>query len=168
MNYVDPFESVKKLPAGLMLIGRAGNTVENMKTIFLIKEENKYINKLSKFNPLLQTRMGYYTSNSVNALLLMFKFETDMLYDGWLNYYSNDGKNFFDDLCKQDELIFKFYNDKECKRTLAINNTIKEQIIDYTQKIKNTEEWSMTDFNIIKNYVYTKYPDGNSLWLSLS
>lgn len=170
MTVVDPFEMIKKVPAGLMLVGRGGPSLNSMKTIFLIQEENKYMKQLPKYNPLVQIRLGDFSTYDARALLFMAKFESNMLYDGWLNYYDYKGRRdkMFRDLSTQEELIFRFYTGDRDVRTIAIPNTIQDRFTQHVEENKKMNPWEMGQFDEIKHSVYAKFPTGNELWQTLS
>lgn len=169
---VDPFEMVKQIRPGIMILGNAKERLEDdFSSIFLIREEDKYIKKLG-YNPVIQVRMAMFTHNNIPAIFIMVKINNDnnMLYDAWLNYhdsYKENGSN-FEGLLRQENLIFQFYNDKELKRTVAIPNKLKEDLNDMVDQIKNIPKWSMKEFDSVKEWIYHKYPNGQILWNSIS
>ncbi|MCG8514585.1 MAG: hypothetical protein MI740_10615 [Halanaerobiales bacterium] len=161
---VDPFELIKIVQPGLMLFGRGKEKLEDqMQTIFLIKEEDKYIKKL-KYNPVLQVRFRTFALDNVIAVLIMMKAETDMLYDGWFNYFDISAQEAFLDLKEQDKLFFSFYNNEDKQRTIAINNRLKDSFSEAEEMITKLPCWSMQDFDTVKNQIYSKYPNGQILW----
>lgn len=97
----------------------------------------------------------------------MIKFDTDMLYDVWLNYYADGGKESIYSLLKQDELIFQFYDRQECRHTMAIPNRIKKDLMEYVAEIEKAPPWNMKDFNMAKEQIYREFPTGEILWKAL-
>ena len=73
MSFADPFEYIKQLQPGMMIHGSGGPTPDEMMFMFLIREDNRYINKLGKY-PNINVRMG--TFNDM-ALFFMIRFNND-------------------------------------------------------------------------------------------
>ena len=154
--FVDPFEMIKTVQPGLMLSGVGGPTEEEKHFIFLIREDEKYIKKVGKY-PTVQIRMGTFENiNNAIGAIVMIRFENnpDLTYDGWLNYHAPMAQ--IDRLGEQDKLIFKFFTSKDCVRTLAIKNSLKENFIELIEKSKTTK-WEMKEFDEVKNCIYQQY-----------
>lgn len=165
----DPFELVKILPEGLAIVGRAKERPEDeWKLVFLIKEGNEYIDKLKRrTDNYIELRVGYFNLPKVKPILIMIRFDVDMLYDVWLNYHADGGKENFYCLLKQNELIFKFYDRQDCRRTIAIPNRLKNDLAKYVSEIEKASPWSMRDFDMAKEQIYRKFPTGEILWRTL-
>ena len=167
----DPFELIKKIPAGMMLYGLAKEKLEDeMSFIFLIREEPKYIKKLG-YSPVFEMRLGLIVQDGVAAVLIMVKIngDSDMLYDGWLNYHAAgtiDGGP-LKTLAAQENIIFKFFDKNDCRRTVAIPNRLKDTLREALVEIEKCPAWTMADFDAVKNYIYDKYPSGQGLWSSI-
>lgn len=169
-SMVDPFEMIKKAPAGIMTFGRAKEKVgDPFNVIFLIREDDKYIRNIGNY-PQIEVRSGFMATDKVATVLIMARFALnwDLLYDCWFNFHAPDGEFIFEDMARQENMIFKFYNTREEKRSLAIPNRFKETFAGHIKKIKaEFEPWSMADFDHLKNSIYIDYPDGRSLWNAL-
>lgn len=165
MAFADPFEIIKQVQPGLMFYGYGGGNQTDMKLVFLIKEEDKYIKKIG-YTPVFQVRVGTFNMDNVVAVCMMVRVNNieDMTYDCWFNFNTHDGERIFNSIISQDKLIFKFYNSSDCKRTIAINNSLKPYFEVIKDKIKH--EWSMQEFDAVKNKIYDMYSP-NQLWNTL-
>jgi hypothetical protein len=163
--FVDPFELIKTVEPGMMLFGVGGNSPDDTKFVFLIREEEKYLKKIGRY-PMVQVRFGIFEgiTNAIGALVMVrFENNPDMTYDSWLNYYAPE--KHVNKLAAQEQLIFKLYSSTDCVRTLAISNSLAPVLNTYIKKSKKME-WSMNEFDKVKAYIYKKY-DPIELWNSL-
>ncbi|MFT9498266.1 nucleotide modification associated domain-containing protein [Anaerosolibacter sp.] len=125
---------IKFLNSGMAMIGgvylyRGSITdpdPESFETMLIINEEQKYINKLG-YRPIIEVKLAVYEVNGIYAVsfLIMVNQDPDMLYESWLNYFWEDGKKYFEDLSKQDNIIISYFCADEITGEIKRNLRIK-------------------------------------------
>jgi hypothetical protein len=167
MRQVDPFELIKSFKPGLATIGRAKDQADHpWASIFLIREEDRYIKKLGK-NPQVEIKSAYIEDGGVGAVFIQFRInlDWDYLYDCWINRYAPGNEKILGDLATQDIFVFKFFDDHEDRRTIGIPNNLKAAFAVYTETAAKLPAWSMRDFDALKERVYAQWLTGREMWL---
>jgi len=172
LQYVDPISALKEMPCGSMIYARAVfSGFSDFVTYFAIKEDQRFLRKLGAC-PVLTVRTGLFFYNGVALVPFMVNINgsDDMLYESWINYFASGdtGKKAFDDLTKQDDIIFIFY-DAQCneKRKISIKNRVRGQFQLFCDIISTLDPWSMEDFNAEREKLYIDYPTPRELWRAL-
>ena len=161
---------ILKLQPGMMYLMSVVNENNEGETIFYIKEEEQYINRLGNA-PKLTIRSKIFISDYIYNYYFMVNVnnERDMLYDNWINFHEPlYSKEIFKNLLKQEKLRFRFINRNGfVRREVFVKNTLKETLLEY-KKLSEKGPWMMEDFNFVKSYIYKKYPTGKGLWHSMN
>ncbi len=159
-------EIIKILPAGVALYDKV--LVEGKEMIVLfVKEEDGYINKWGK-SPVVELRTGLMGNEKVMAcpMIINVNQNADLFYELWINYHGNLGKEVFELLQEQTNIIIIITNENNIsKRTISVgNNFNKEMLADINERLKKSEPWGMDEFDETKDSIIAKYPSVKHLW----
>lgn len=156
---------------GIMTSINIESEIGETETVFVVRENKKYINKISKYQPQIEIKSHIFNSECVSAFFIMVRFDLnyDTMYDSWFNFNADhDGNAICNNLTKQEEIQFVFINDQgKIMRTIKTQNTLKEKMDSYIEISKNKGYWEMYQYDNLKAHIYKKYPTGRDLWLSL-
>jgi hypothetical protein len=170
MENLNPFDRFKHIytPPRIMVYSliEVNGTQE---FAFCIKEEMQYINRYKHMT--IEVRLGILKINNVLIvpMMLMVNNDTNMMYETMFNYrQTSGGQQFLDALKKQDDIKLIFFNEKhEAVRKIGIKNSIKADIELLEKHLKESNSWSMDDFDRVKEELYKLYPSGTDLWKAL-
>lgn len=165
--FADPFELIKSFPPGMASIGRAKEKPDHPWTsIFLVREEEKYIRGLGKY-PQIEVKTALVAENNVAAVFVQFRInmDWDYLYDCWVNCHAPGNEDILSDFSRQNIFVFKFFDSRQDRRTVAIPNHLKGVFAGYAEAIGKLPPWSMQEFDALKERIYSRYPTGRDMWL---
>lgn len=144
---------------GIAMLVRVAES-DKMQTVLVIKEEQKYIDRLGHL-PVFDSRLGYFKRDNVSLVVLtmLVNGDADMLYETYFNYCDDSitSSGSYLDLRREDELRIVFLNEAgEDKRNFRTNNPYKQLFADTNVNFEG-EKWSMEEFDSLKEYVCDEY-----------
>ena len=135
---------------------------------FLIKEESPYLKSIT-YNPVISQGMVHFDVDGVIVIVHMIKANNNenTLYETWLNYYNKiDGcYSDVDMFANQESIRIIIVNTSgEIVKIYEERNKYKEFYEMFRDIIKNSEPWTMQDYNACKLGLSLKFPSITSLW----
>ncbi|MGC8647161.1 MAG: hypothetical protein ACP5T9_06495 [Thermoplasmata archaeon] len=148
---------IKIMPVGIstLVLGKV-NDEEN--AIFVVKEEEKYINKIPE-EAIINLRTLGIDSNNVLVIVFLYKLnKNEIIYENYLNIYdTSDGMKIFNSLMKQNNIIFVFHSMNSRKRTIMAKNDLKNTLENIKKRVEEYAPWTMGQFNEAKNRIQETY-----------
>lgn len=170
IEYTNPEQFISTQAPGLSIYGDwKENEEDPFETAIFIQEENKFINKLSKY-PKVHIKAGliFYENIGLVVVQVLINNNYDMLYEFFINYWqSGGGKQYFSNLANQDRIMLFFYRGHERKRNIQVENQLKDGFKSFMIELLKYSPWSTEDFDKAKEKLYADFPKPVDLWRKL-
>jgi hypothetical protein len=131
-------------------------------TDFYVREDSNTI-KTSLRNPQIRIRAGLIEQDNISLIPVMFWLgkHPNQLFETWWNYHATAdfGKKCMETMAEQTNIAFHLYGDKGLldKSILLPRNPLQEFFKQSLEKLKNTPEWSMDEFDNARDKIYQEY-----------
>jgi hypothetical protein len=105
-------------------------------------------------------------SISVPIYFILVKFDKDLIYDCWLNYFAPEGKGkyIFNALSKQDFIYFHFYSREGYVCTIREINAGRDLFENIRQELIGSTPFAMKKVAFTKAVVMREFKDKNDFW----
>ena len=168
MSYLTDAETViKTLPPGSMIYGRVKQSLGTpWQTVFYIREDSEHIEAIPP-NPPIEMRSGVMEERGVVLIPILIKLN-DELYECWLNYCTQGGKEALQALASQEQNVVLIFKDKgKQERSIGFNNSCKNTFALILEGVSKKPTWQMKEFDAAKENLYRWFPKIKDLWREL-
>jgi len=132
----------------------------------LIRERSGIIADLGRA-PRIEIRASLIREADVYLIPLLTCIEGE-LYETWINYHAEGGRQAVECLAIQDHLTIHLYDDDRHRaRSLAIPHHLTEFWREAARLLAPSPPWSMAAFDAARERVYRRYPTVQALWDAL-
>ena len=170
-EFTDPETFIAGVTPGKAIFSRWSEDNINFETGFFIQEDRKHLNKLSKY-PKINLRSGliiYLEKIGVIPIMWKINYDYELLYETTLNVHLSDGLGleYLNDLCSQDRILFHFYEGRERKRSIMIENKMKSEFEKIKAAVEKLPAWTMKDFDWAKERLFQDFTTPTKLFNAL-
>jgi len=170
-SFTDAETFIAGVAPGRAIFGCWSEDNNNFETGFFIQEDRKHLNKLSKY-PKINLRSGliiYLEKIGIIPIMLKINYDYELLYETMLNVHLSDGKGieYLNDFCSQDRIMFHFYEGRDRKRSIIIENKMQREFQKIKAEVEKLPAWTMEDFDWAKERLYQDFSTPTKLFNAL-
>lgn len=166
MQTYSPEAIITTAPIGMMIWGTVQIDNAPREVALFVREKPRYIAELG-INPILEVRTAAFAEHEAVAIAVMLKFNSDMLYETWVNAHDNaGGREALDLLATQSRIPVFWYTSKR-ERQIEIPNKMQMTFANFASMCDQSRTWSNLDFEAARNRVYARYSTPAKLWQQL-
>lgn len=169
-KYTNALEVLQRLPFGSMIYDVISIDGIVWELSLFVKEDAAHLHLYGQ-NPKIEIVAGMIEENEVSPVIIILRINSnrELMFETWLNYYATLGERALNSLMFQNRIVINLVDGNGyITRSIAVNNNIKRWIHISLNRIKNRAPWTMSEFDIAKHNICTKYKDIDSLYNKLS
>ena len=163
---ISPEQAITQAPVGTMIWGAFQIDDYPREIALLVKEKSRYITQLG-LSPTLEIRTAAFVEREAVVIAVMLKFNSDMLYETWVNAHDDaGGREALDLLATQSRIPVIWYSAKR-ERQIAIPNRMQMTFANFASMCDQSRTWTNPEFEAARNRVYARYSTPAKLWQQL-
>lgn len=158
---------IKTAQPGMMIYGRVKQSLEaSWQTVFYIRDDAEHIKAIPP-DPPVEMRSGVMDEYGVVLIPILIKLGND-LYECWLNYYAEGGKEALQSLATQEQNVILIFGDKgQQERSIGFKNSLSKTFALILEGAQKKPAWGMKDFDRAREKLYRWYPKVKDIWREL-
>jgi len=131
-----------------------------------VREEPRYIAQLGP-SPALEIRAAAFAEREAIPTVIMIKFNSDMLYECWINAHDGTGgREALDLLATQPRIPIIWYTSKRERQT-EIQNRMQMTFANFASMCDQSRAWTNAEFEVARNRIYARHSTPARLWQQL-
>lgn len=166
MTNINPEQMILRAQPGTMIWGAAQIDNAPREIALFVREEPRYLAQLGP-SPTLEIRTAAFAEREAVAIAIMLKFNSDMLYEAWINAHDGaGGREALDLLATQPRIPIIWYTSKR-ERQIEIPNRMQMTFANFASMCDQSRTWTNSEFEAARARVYARHSTPAKLWQQL-